>query len=214
MTTMPDRRPLLRETAYETLRDAVVRGDVAPGEPVRDTELAHRLGLSRAPVRDALTRLGHEGLVETRPQSYTRVTSVASRDVREAATVVRVLHQLAARSTSGALGEAEIAEMRDAHRRFGDAAERGAVEEALRADDDLHRVLHDAFGNHAASATVERYTPLIRRLQLLRPEGATAAGPRGELIEACAGGYGEAAAEHLAALWRGLEELPDDLRFR
>ena len=67
MSTMTARRPLLRETAYETLRDAVVRGDVAPGEPVRDSELAKRLGLSRAPVRDALARLGHEGLVETRP---------------------------------------------------------------------------------------------------------------------------------------------------
>lgn len=214
MTAMPDRRPLLRETAYETLRDAVVRGDVAPGEPVRDAELAHRLGLSRAPVRDALTRLGHEGLVETRPQSYTRVTSVVPREVREAATVVRVLHQLAARSAAGALDETEIATMREAQHRFREASERDAVEEALRADDDLHRVLHERFGNHAASATVERYTPLIRRLQLLRAAGARAPGPRAELIEACAGGRGETAAEHVAALWRDLEELPDDLRFR
>ena len=214
MAAMPDRRPLLRETAYGTLRDAIVRGDIAPGEPVRDGELAHRFDLSRAPVRDALSRLGHEGLVETRPQSYTRVTSVVPREVRDAATVVRVLLQLAAHRAVAALSEAEIAAMGRARQQFADAAERGQVEEALRADEALHGVLLDACGNRAASTAVQRCTPLIRRLQLLRPEEAVAGGPRDELVDACAGGRGDAAAEHIAALWRPWEELPDDLRFR
>lgn len=214
MAAMSQRRPLLRETAYETLRDAVVRGDIAPGEPVRDGELAHRFDLSRAPVRDALTRLGHEGLVETRPQSYTRVTSVVPREVRDAATVVRAMHQLAARGAVGTLGEAGIATMRQACRRFAEAAASEQIEQALRADDDMYGVLLDAYGNRAASGTVQRCTPLIRRLQLLWPAGAVADGPRDELVEACAGGYGDAAAEHIAALWLPLEELPDDLRFR
>lgn len=212
MSTMTARRPLLRETAYETLRDAVVRGDVAPGEPVRDSELAKRLGLSRAPVRDALARLGHEGLVETRPQSYTRVTSVVPQDVRQAGTVVRVLLQLATRGAAGALSRDGVAAMEHALRRFTEAADNGEVEAALHADDELHGVLLDTFGNHAATATVLRYTPLIRRLQLLRPAGATRPGPRAELITACADGDGEAAAGHVAELWRDLEELPDELR--
>lgn len=213
MSDMPARRPLLRETAYDTLRNAVVRGDVAPGEPVRDAELAQRLGLSRAPVRDALARLGHEGLVETRPQSYTRVTSIVPREVREAATVVRVLQQLAARGAAGALGTEDIEAMREAHKRFTAAAGRGAAEAALEADDELFGVLLDVFANHAATATVERCTPLIRRLQLLRPSSATTPGPRDELISACAASDGEASARCIADLWRDVEEVPDDLRF-
>ncbi|MEU3608415.1 GntR family transcriptional regulator, partial [Streptomyces sp. NPDC035033] len=70
----PVGRTLLRDRAYESLREAIVRGDLAPGALLKDADLADRLGLSRAPVRDALARLTVEGLVETKPQSYTRVT--------------------------------------------------------------------------------------------------------------------------------------------
>ena len=94
----PVRRTLLRESAYEAIRDAIVRGELAPGAFVRDTDLAARLGLSRAPVRDALSRLADEGLVESKPQSYTRVTPLDPRDVRDAAAVVRAMHELAART--------------------------------------------------------------------------------------------------------------------
>src|SRR3569833_1997881 len=93
----PVRRTLLRESAYEAIRDAIVRGELAPGASVRDADLAARLGLSRAPVRDALSRLADEGLVEPKPQSYTRVTPLDPADVRDAAAVVRAMHELAAR---------------------------------------------------------------------------------------------------------------------
>ena len=73
-TLTPVRRTLLRDTAYEAIRDAIVRGDFPPGAVVSNAAVAGQLGLSRAPVRDALARLADEGLVETKPQSYTRVT--------------------------------------------------------------------------------------------------------------------------------------------
>ncbi|GAA1697958.1 GntR family transcriptional regulator [Fodinicola feengrottensis] len=55
MPTLPRvGRTLLRETAYEAIRDAIVRADVPPGNALRDGDLAEQLGLSRAPVRAAL----------------------------------------------------------------------------------------------------------------------------------------------------------------
>jgi len=60
---------LLRDMAYEAIRDAIVREDIAPGSSVRNAEFAERLGLSRAPVREALARLADEGLVETKPRA-------------------------------------------------------------------------------------------------------------------------------------------------
>jgi len=69
-------RTLLRDTAYEAIRDAIVRGDLPPGAAMSNVAVADQLGLSRAPVRDALARLADEGLVETKPQSYTRVTAL------------------------------------------------------------------------------------------------------------------------------------------
>ncbi|MFC9462747.1 GntR family transcriptional regulator, partial [Streptomyces sp. NPDC056983] len=67
-------RTLLRDQACTAIRDAIVGGDIAPGAVVRDADLAELLGLSRAPVRAAFSRLVDEGLLETKPQSHTRVT--------------------------------------------------------------------------------------------------------------------------------------------
>ncbi|MFE7467801.1 GntR family transcriptional regulator [Streptomyces sp. NPDC057499] len=213
-TLRPVRRTLLRDTAYEAIRDAIVRGDLPPGAPVRDADLAERLGLSRAPVRDALARLGAEGLVESKPQSYTRVTRLVPRDVREAAAVVRAMHELAARVAVPRLVGADITVMRTANHRFRDAVGRGDVAAALHADDLIHDVLVAACDNHAVTATIERYTPLIRRLEWRRFGTAGTAHGSAELhdrlIDACEAGDAEAAARITAEIWRALEELADE----
>ncbi|GAA3004183.1 GntR family transcriptional regulator [Streptomyces fulvorobeus] len=208
------RRTLLRDTAYEAIRDAIVRGDIPPGASVRDGELAERLGLSRAPVRDALSRLAGEGLVESKPQSYTRVTRLVPRDVRDAAAVVRAMQELAARSAVPHLTAGDLAAMRAANERLRAAAAAGDTAAALHADDELHGVLVTACGNRAVTATVERYTPLIRRLEWRQFGTASAAhgsaALHGLLIDACAGGDAEGASRITAEIWRALEELADE----
>src|SRR5574340_1117707 len=96
-TLAPLDSPSLRERVYRALRDALVAGELAPGERLRDQELAARLGVSRTPVREALQRLEDEGLVETAPRALTRVTPLAAVAAREAFPVVAALHALAAR---------------------------------------------------------------------------------------------------------------------
>jgi DNA-binding GntR family transcriptional regulator len=205
----PVQRTLLSETAYEAIRDAIVRGDLPPGSPVRDADLAEQLGLSRAPVRSALARLAADGLVETKPQSYTRVTAVAPREVRDAAAVVRAMHELAARIAVPLLTADHVTTMRAANRRFKQAAD---VDEAMRADDELHDVFVRVCGNLAVAATIERYTPLIRRLERIRFSPATAghsARLHDKLIAASGRGDVEAAVAITAQIWHSLENLAD-----
>lgn len=208
----PVPRTLLRDRAYETIRDAIVAGEIEPGAVVRDAELAERLGLSRAPVRDAFSRLVDDGLLESKPQSYTRVTPLVASDVRDAAAVVGALHELVTRVAVPRLGAADLAVMRAANERFAAAVSAGDVDAALRADDDLHDVLVRVSGNRAAAATVARFTPLIRRLERRRfGEGGScrSAGLHERLIEACADGDVDGAVLVTAEIWRGLEELAD-----
>ena len=134
----PVPRTLLRDRAYETIRDAIVAGEIEPGAVVRDAELAERLGLSRAPVRDAFSRLVDEGLLESKPQSYTRVTPLVASDVRDAAAVVGAMHELVTRVAVPRLGAAGLTVMRAANERFAAAVSAGDVDVALRADDELH----------------------------------------------------------------------------
>ncbi|MBM2621019.1 GntR family transcriptional regulator [Actinoplanes sp. LDG1-06] len=202
-------RRLLRETAYESIRDAVVRGDLAPGAVVNSADLADRLGLSRAPVRDALARLAGEGLVEMKPQSYTRVTEVLAREVSDAAAVVRAMHELAASTTVGRLTPGDVEAMREANRRFEAATRTGDIDAAMAADDELHGVLVRASGNRALAATIERYTPLIRRLERLqfaRSQARRSVERHDDLIAACAAGDVPHATHLTSLIWRSLEE--------
>lgn len=209
----PVGRTLLRDRAYESLREAIVRGELAPGALLKDSDLADRLGLSRAPVRDALARLTSEGLVETKPQSYTRVTRPVTRIVRDAASVVRVMHELAARTAVPLLGPEAVRAMREANERFAAAVRARDVEAALAADDDLHGVLVLACGNHAAAATIDRYTPLVRRVErrLFGDAGSCGSAElHTRLIDACAAGDAEEAVRITTEIWAALEHLADD----
>lgn len=208
----PLARTLLRDRAYVSIRDAIVAGEIEPGAVVRDAELAERLGLSRAPVREAFARLVDEGLLESKPQSYTRVTQVVAADVRDAAAVVGAMHELVTRVAVPRLFAADIETMRAANERFAAAVRAGEVGEAIRADDELHDVLVRVSGNSAAAATAARYTPLIRRLERRRfGEGGNcrSAGLHDRLIEACAAADVDRAVRVTAEIWRGLAELAD-----
>src|SRR3954452_23239526 len=137
----PVPRLLLRDQALQLIRDAIVSGDLAPGAVVKDADLAARLGLSVAPVRTALARLADEGRVEAKPQSHTRVTPLVLRQVRDAAVVVRAMHQLAVREAVPALSGDALAAMRASNVDFAAALDAGDLDAALEADDRLHGVL-------------------------------------------------------------------------
>ncbi|MEU2284462.1 GntR family transcriptional regulator [Streptomyces sp. NPDC013178] len=208
----PVPRTLLRERAYAAIRDAIVTGRIEPGAVVRDADLAERLGLSRAPVREAFSRLVDEGLLESKPQSYTRVTPVVASDVRDAAAVVGAMHELVTRVAVPRLFAADVEAMRTANGRFAAAVGAGDVDGALDADDALHDVLVRVSANRAAAATIARYTPLIRRLERRRfGEGGTcrSAGLHDRLIEACAAGDVDEAVRVTAEIWRTLADLAD-----
>ena len=206
-------RTLLRDTAYEVIRDAIVRADLPPGAVVSNAAVAEQLGLSRAPVRDALARLADEGLVETKPQSYTRVTPLVLKEVRDAAEVVRAMHELAARTAVPLLTAGHIEALRAANRRFEAATAAGDVDAALEFDDELHGVLVGVCGNRAVAATLERYTPLIRRLERRQFSSARAGRSvqrHDDLIAACVAGDVGQASQVTAQIWRSLEDLADD----
>ncbi|GAB3391133.1 GntR family transcriptional regulator [Amycolatopsis echigonensis] len=206
-------RPLLRDEAYERIRHAIIDGSLPPGTPLRDADLAEQLGLSRAPVRQALLRLAEDRLVVSKPQSYTRVAEFVADDVRDAVRLVRALHELAVREALPRLGTQQIAEMREANDRFRAAVAAGDVGRAIEADDELHDIPVRACGNRAVAATLDRYTPLLRRLEYARFSSLPAhrsVTRHEELIAALEGGDEAAAARLTSTIWTDLEALLED----
>ena len=205
-------RSLLRDRAYRMLRDAIVTGELAPGEVIRDAELAERVGLSRTPVREALARLADDGLVETKPHSWTRVTPLSLREVRDAVIVVRAMHELAVRLAVPLMTDRHHERMRAANKRFAAALARGDVQGALDADDALHDVPVAVLGNRVVAATIERQLPLIRRLEKARFGsllGRRSIAWHDQLIDACEVGDVESAVAITIRIWTTLLDMFD-----
>jgi len=84
-------RILLRTVVYDRLLMAVESGTLEPGERLHDHELIEWLGTSRTPIREAISDLTHEGLLETEANRYTRVACLSTDKFNAAISVLRCL---------------------------------------------------------------------------------------------------------------------------
>ena len=95
-----DRTHSLSDTAYQTLRQAILSGELAAGFFASDRELCERFSFSRTPVREAVLRLRDEHLVEVLPRKGMRVCALMVDDMREMSSVLRALAGQAAAQIS------------------------------------------------------------------------------------------------------------------
>ena len=89
------------------LRELVLKGQFLPGEHISEPQLVARLGVSRTPVREALSRLAHEGLLYTTGTGRYRVSEFTMNDVRDAIELRGVMEGTAARLAAERLMKAE-----------------------------------------------------------------------------------------------------------
>lgn len=205
-------RSLLRENAYRAIRDAIVDGTLAPGERLNDGDLVEWLGVSRTPVREALTRLEQAGLVQTKPGRYTMVSPLDVRAARGAQSVTAAMHELAVREALPNLSTAELDAMREANARFAGALRRNDVDAAVLADDDFHGVAVTACANPAVRSVLEQFTPVLRRVERLRFSSLSGRGSVAQherIIALCETGDVESAAAAARANWQTLAPLLD-----
>ncbi len=103
----------LSENAYQSIRLSILRGDYAPGAPLREVQLAKELGVSRGPVREAFARLEDEGLVEQIPNrgAYARVPS--AEEFEDLSDIRIALEQVALTKACGRITRVQLAKMRE-----------------------------------------------------------------------------------------------------
>jgi GntR family transcriptional regulator, rspAB operon transcriptional repressor len=90
-------KPSLSERAYVAIRERILRGELALGEPLSRRSLATQLGMSVLPVNEALQRLEADRLVESRPRAGTRVRFPSPRDISESYVIREALEAQSAR---------------------------------------------------------------------------------------------------------------------
>jgi DNA-binding GntR family transcriptional regulator len=101
-----DRRKVT-DWVYEELKSAIVDLRLAPGDPLREATLADQLGVSKTPIREALTRLEQEGLVETTSFKGAVVTGYSRQDLLEIYELRELLENAAARTAAESMADAD-----------------------------------------------------------------------------------------------------------
>ncbi|GLK72425.1 GntR family transcriptional regulator [Ancylobacter dichloromethanicus] len=97
---------------YEMLRERIVGGEMLPGAPVSEKELAERYQVSRTPVREALLRLADERLIDIFPQRGTFVSRINVEALRDGMVIREALERVAVRRAAAQVSDADIAELR------------------------------------------------------------------------------------------------------
>jgi DNA-binding GntR family transcriptional regulator len=197
-------RHLLRDTAYEALRDAIVTGTLTPGEMLHDAELCSWLGLSRTPVRGALARLEEEGLIETAPQRFTRVTPLRQGDAHTIFPVLAALHALATELAVAGLQPTDLRRLRRENDLHIAALTARDTAGAYASDDRFHDVFVTASENREIARALERISPRLHRLELLRTgamPGRRALAQHEAIIARASGGDASGAASAVRENW-------------
>ncbi|MGC4863556.1 GntR family transcriptional regulator [Micromonospora sp. DT41] len=153
----------LVDLAVSRLTREILSGKSNPGERLVEEQLTRRLGISRAPLREALRLLAQQGLVEHVPRRGVRVATLSDRDVRELYELRDVLERFSVRAGIPVGREGDLAALRatlDGMREATGAGNRLAVAESHR---QFHVELVALAGNRQLSAV---YGSVLVKLQL------------------------------------------------
>jgi len=190
-------RPLA-ERAHGELRRMVLAGELAPGATVAEEELAVRLGISRTPVREALRRLGEEGLVEAGARRRARVATLDAAEIDGVLAVRAALDGLAAASCAKRHGSIDLPGLRRLAERVERLLAAGDRAAAFATDGEFHLALGRESGNRELCSHLARISGRVQLVRLLRCQEPRAIRSRtamhGALLDAIAAGDAERAA--------------------
>ena len=137
------RPPTITKAVADTLREAILCGDLEQGEPLREVELSQSLNVARGTLREALRMLQEDGLVETISHRGTFVTKLSARKVREVYTMRELLEPYAVglAMENDAYDEQEFADIAAVVRRLGECERRGDGFAMIKADVEFHYLI-------------------------------------------------------------------------
>ncbi len=167
-------RPVsMSSRAYDALRHAIIQMQFGPGSLLSEAEIARQLGISRQPVREAIIRLGLDGLVEVRPQRGTFVRLISVREVENARFIRAAIEVAIVRRCATMATEAEIARLAHIIDDQRTAAAQGDNAGFLRHDEAFHQAIATAAGCQDTWRVIQGLKAQMDRVRYLSMPHAT-----------------------------------------
>lgn len=137
----------LRDVVFHTLREAILKEKIKPGERLMEIQLSKKLGVSRTPVREAIRMLELEGLVTMMPRKGATVAAISEKSLRDVLEVRRSLEELSVMLACERMTWEQFEELRLANVRFAKAAEEEDITVIAKTDEDFHDIIYQSTDN-------------------------------------------------------------------
>lgn len=201
----------LRDHAYDEIREAVIAGSLAPGERIKERDVASQMGISTTPVKEALRRLEQEGFVVSTPRRGVMVSSVALTALEEIVQIRAVLESLAAGYASVKMSEESIGLLLGQLQAMKNLTLHGPLDELVEANTVFHEMIREGSDNQFIRRFINSLEPFdssVRRQALADPTEAERGYREHEAIAAAIAKHQDVRAEALMS-----EHITRSVRF-
>ena len=137
----------LRDVVFQTLREAILRGELKPGERLMELQLAAQLGVSRTPIREAIRMLEQEGLAVTMPRKGAEVAKMTLKGMEDVLEIREALDILACQLACDRITDELLTTLEEKKIAFENSLETKDVKIIADADISFHDVIYEATGN-------------------------------------------------------------------
>lgn len=156
----------LRDVVFNTLREAILQGELIPGERLMEKQLAERLGVSRTPIREAIRKLELEGLIIMVPRKGAEVAKITEKDIKDVLEVRAVLEALAVKLACEKMDEEGIEELEKLKDEFAEAARNKEVEVLIKKDVEFHDAIFNSTDNEKLIQIINNLREQIYRFRV------------------------------------------------
>ena len=156
----------LRDVVFNTLRKAILKGELKPGERLMEIALAERLGVSRTPVREAMRKLELEGLVVMIPRRGAIVASITEKDLKDVLEVRRTLEIMAAEIACDRITPELLEELAQAGEEFRKLKDSDDYTSLAAADVKFHDIIYAATDNQRLISILNNLREQMYRYRL------------------------------------------------
>ena len=156
----------LRDVVFNTLRKAILKGELKPGERLMEIALAERLGGSRTPVREAMRKLELEGLVVMIPRRGAQVANITEKDLNDVLEVRIALENLSIENACMRMTEEQLEELWNAAKNFEATMAEGNLVKLAEADVAFHEVIYKSSDNRRLNQVLNNLREQIYRYRV------------------------------------------------
>lgn len=161
-----DYKPL-REVIFNTLRQAIIVGELKPGERLMEVQLAEKMGVSRTPVREAIRKLELEGLVNMVPRKGAHVADLSVKDIMDVLEVRASLDGLATSLAALRITDDEIRELKHVHMQFINYVNKDNLQGSIKKDVEFHEIIYRSSRNEKLIQIASNLREQIQRFRVI-----------------------------------------------